>query len=106
MTTDWRPVPGYRGLYEVSNTGQVRSIERKIMRRNGSPYRVREHILRPIRHRPSGRAYVKLCSWCRYSNRYVDDLVAEAFGAAPTKNPRRPEPLPESLAGYTIEDFL
>lgn len=28
MTEEWRPVVGYEGLYEVSNTGQVRSISR------------------------------------------------------------------------------
>lgn len=24
----WRPIPGYEGLYEVSNTGQVRSLDK------------------------------------------------------------------------------
>lgn len=30
--TEWRPIPGYEGLYEVSDDGQVRSLERKVFR--------------------------------------------------------------------------
>ena len=28
MIEEWRPIVGYEGLYEVSNTGQVRSLDR------------------------------------------------------------------------------
>ena len=28
MTETWKPVPGYEGLYEVSNFGNVRSVDR------------------------------------------------------------------------------
>lgn len=30
MTEEWRPVPGYEGLYEVSNEGRVRSLDRVV----------------------------------------------------------------------------
>lgn len=30
MSEEWRPVVGYEGRYEVSNTGQVRGIERMV----------------------------------------------------------------------------
>ena len=33
----WRPVEGFNGLYEVSNDGRVRSVDRVIMRKNGKP---------------------------------------------------------------------
>lgn len=33
--TKWKPIPGYEGLYEVSNTGFVRSLDRKIVTSNG-----------------------------------------------------------------------
>lgn len=32
MKEEWRPVPGYEDLYEVSNTGKVRSIPRIVIR--------------------------------------------------------------------------
>ena len=33
----WSPVSGYEGLYEVSNTGKIRSIERTtVVGRRGS----------------------------------------------------------------------
>lgn len=28
MTCEWRDIIGYEGIYQVSNTGQVRSLER------------------------------------------------------------------------------
>lgn len=28
MIEDWRAIPGYEGLYEVSNQGRVRSLDR------------------------------------------------------------------------------
>ena len=28
MNEEWRPIEGYEGLYEVSNTGRVRSVDR------------------------------------------------------------------------------
>lgn len=28
MIEEWKPVVGYEGLYEVSNTGQVRSLDK------------------------------------------------------------------------------
>lgn len=35
----WKPIPGYEGSYEVSNDGQVRSLDR--IRRSGVPMRGR-----------------------------------------------------------------
>ena len=30
----WRPIEGYEGLYEVSNTGLIRSLDRFVGNRN------------------------------------------------------------------------
>ena len=35
MIEDWRPVVGYSGLYEISNTGRVMSVERTVKTKNG-----------------------------------------------------------------------
>ena len=31
----WKPIKGYEGLYEVSNLGRVRSLDREIIYKNG-----------------------------------------------------------------------
>jgi len=57
ISEEWRPIPDYEDLYEVSNTGKVRSIPRKVVRtrnRNNrsfddlAKYSARE--LKPCRH--------------------------------------------------------
>ena len=35
MTEIWKPIPELRGYYEASNAGRIRSVDRKILTRNG-----------------------------------------------------------------------
>lgn len=42
----WRPVQGYEGLYEVSNLGRVKSLDRAV-NNNGGVYIRPERLLRP-----------------------------------------------------------
>jgi len=51
MTERWRSVPGYEGLYEVSDQGRVRSVQRVVQRSNGVTQTIRERVLRPQRNR-------------------------------------------------------
>lgn len=44
----WRPVPGFDGIYEVSDHGRVKSLERTCSHVGGQR-RVRERILKPLR---------------------------------------------------------
>jgi len=37
MSIEWRDIPGYEGFYQVSNAGQVRSLDRTVSRNNGVP---------------------------------------------------------------------
>ena len=32
---EWRPIAGFEGLYEVSNAGRVRSLDRTVKDKNG-----------------------------------------------------------------------
>lgn len=34
MQEEWRDIKGYEGLYQVSNLGRVKTLPRKIKRRN------------------------------------------------------------------------
>lgn len=75
---DWRRVPGYGGAYEVSDRGNVRSLDREIVtregkrsRRSGGPM-----LVRPGR---DGRSYVYLSRDGQVSKRWVVELMEEAF---------------------------
>ena len=44
----WRDVPNYEGIYQVSNLGQVKSLERFRKGKNGCLVTVKEGILKPL----------------------------------------------------------
>ena len=80
---EWRPVKGYDGLYEVSNLGRVRSLDRQIDRvsRYGNPF----CIIAPgriLKLRPNGKnnyLFVELHDRDRKNCFLVHRLVADAF---------------------------
>nr|WP_276323728.1 NUMOD4 domain-containing protein [Mycobacterium paragordonae] len=85
MTEQWRPVVGYEGLYEVSDHGRVRSLERVVMRRNGAPCKVRGRILRQGTAKTGGYKVVNLAHPGRSCVHKVHHLVLAAFvGPRPT----------------------
>ena len=75
---EWRPVKGYEGLYEVSNLGRVKSLERDIVKSDG----VIQHRSERIKEQtetPDGYLSVKLSADGTDCRRGVHRLVAEAF---------------------------
>lgn len=42
---NWRPIPGYTGLYEVSDEGAVRSLDRQTHRCNGTMRKIKGKVL-------------------------------------------------------------
>lgn len=77
MTERWLPVPGYEDLYEVSDLGRVRSVDRVIPRKTGLA-RYRGQVLK-VWIRPSGYAQVVLSASGRQQSYLVHELVAAAF---------------------------
>lgn len=75
----WAKIPGYENSYAVSSTGRVKSLERQVMRSNGSPYRVREKILRPMLQEPYGYRIVVLSDRGCQRRYFVRKLRREAF---------------------------
>ena len=74
----WKAVKDYEGLYEVSNTGRVRSLERKVRSGKGCPTRtLRGAVMRP----QVSRGYVRLmlCKDGKRKWHSVHRLVAMAF---------------------------
>jgi HNH endonuclease/NUMOD4 motif len=68
----WRPVPGFEGLYEVSNFGRVRSLGRPS--RNG----IRSFSPRMLRPGPSNYGHLSVVLG-RRNTRMVHQLVLQAF---------------------------
>lgn len=84
----WRPVVGYEGLYEVSDMGRVRSVDRLVWR-DGAQYSKPHQVPKPGRLKAihvQQLGYVGVMLWKdgEVSNHRVHRLVLEAFvGAAP-----------------------
>lgn len=79
----WRAIPGYDGVYEVSNRGRVRSNARKVWNYN-KPGR----ILKPHR-KENGYVQITLCGRTkREKHAYIHRLVAEAFIPNPDNLPQ------------------
>jgi len=84
MKEIWKPVEGFEGLYEVSNLGQVKSLERYI-ENNGGLQRRHEKILK--QNTTSGHCSVILCKGGKTYHRLVHRLVATAFIPNPDNKP-------------------
>ena len=81
MSEEWRDVVGYEGLYQVSSMGRVKSLERKVPKRNGERT-VKERILKPITDR-YGYLIVCLCAGGKQKMFKVHRLVYQAFHKNP-----------------------
>ena len=77
----WKDIPEYEGLYQASNLGRVKSLERFRKGKNDSLASVKEKILKPsINHR--GYYQVALCKNSIRKFYYVHRLVYEAFNGS------------------------
>lgn len=74
--TEWRAVPGYEGLYEVSDDGQVRSLPR---------FHVRRERILALTSKSAGYPHVRLCRTKASQISFkVHVLVARAFIGLPS----------------------
>jgi hypothetical protein len=74
----WKPVVGWEGGYEVSDCGNVRSLDRVVICSRGIPMRFKGKELKHISN-PNGYWYVNLRNGTKYANFTVHRLVAAAF---------------------------
>ena len=78
MSEIWKDIEGYEGLYQVSNRGRVKSLERIVMRKNGRPYSVPELIKeRQIDHKGYDR--IGLNKNGKKKRFFVHRLALQAF---------------------------
>ena len=75
----WLPVPGFEGIYEVSDRGRVRSLDRMVGGQyNKRPYLCRGQLLTPVAGR-KGRLFVGLKHNSRLEQWPIHQLVATVF---------------------------
>lgn len=83
---EWKEIKGYEGLYQVSNTGRIKSLERTIIRKNGRPIQILEKCIAQ-QIMPSGYVRVNLSKDGIGHKYYVHRLVADAFIENPEQFP-------------------
>lgn len=76
----WKPIPGYEGLYEVSNLGRVRSI--KYFNPANNKIYIRTRVLKPSKHE-NGYLRVGLCKNCKEKKFRIHRLVGMVFISNP-----------------------
>ena len=85
MEEIWRDIKDYKGLYQVSNTGMVKSLERTVRCARGYKI-VPEKILEGYDN-GNGYLYVKLCKEGKRKQYRINRLVAQAFLENPNSLP-------------------
>lgn len=86
MDEIWKDIVDYENLYQGSNLGRVRSVDRWVKDTNGSLRFYRGRILKPV---INGRGYLQvcLCKNGKVKKFTVHRLVAEAFLPNPDNLP-------------------
>lgn len=84
MAVEWRTVNGYEGKYEVSSSGDVRSVERTRRGHRGAPTVVRPRVMKANRA-AHGYLSLQLCKDGLASTVHVHRIVAEAFVPNPLR---------------------
>lgn len=77
MAEEWRDIEGYEGLYQVSNLGRVRSLDRIVVNSSGHKRTVQGVVLRATFN--TNYYNVSLCKDGKVRKKNVHRLVAEAF---------------------------
>jgi hypothetical protein len=83
---EWKDIKGYEGLYQVSNLGRVKSLERTVTRKNGRKLPVKELILKPETIH-NGYLRVALEDSGKRKRFLIHRLVCEAFHENPENKP-------------------
>lgn len=86
MKEIWKDIKGYEGLYQISNFGNVKSLERKIISPNGVVYTRRERIMAK-RESTDGYYIAKLNVNKHSKSIAIHILVAEHFLPNPNNYP-------------------
>lgn len=77
MKEEWKDVIGFEGIYQVSDLGRVKSLQRMVVRPKGS-YIKKEIILKPTLLK-IGYLFIKIRDGFKYHPFYIHRLIATHF---------------------------
>jgi len=85
----WKDIKDYKGIYQVSNLGRVKSIARKVKhsRGNHSYYQYQQERLLSANQKSNGYLEYSLCKDSKRTHKYIHRLVADAFIDNPNNLP-------------------
>ena len=75
MIEIWRDIPGFEGLYQASNLGRVKGLDRMVKSKGGGLHPVKEHILKPSAY---GQGYLRV-QLTGHRLYFVHRLIAQTF---------------------------
>lgn len=78
MKEIWKDIREYEGLYQISNLGRVKSLDRDIIRKNGRNHHTNEKILTPSKNLKE-YLFVSLRTCNSRKIKYIHRLVCEHF---------------------------
>ncbi len=81
------PIKNYEGLYEVSDQGQIRSLDRIVIGRDGTSYPFKGKILRPSPNKKVEYLQVSLWKNGVGTSHYIHILVANSHISNPSNKP-------------------
>lgn len=79
----WKDIKDYKGLYQVSNLGRIKSLKRKVYAGRGRMRWQYERILSDNKTNGNGYKIVSLNKNGKEKNKYIHRLVAETFLSNP-----------------------
>lgn len=82
----WKDIPDYEGLYQVSNLGRIKSLDRIVTSKRGWSKFVKGRILKPSKHH-YGYLQVSLLRNGNQKPVWIHSLVAQSFIPNPDKFP-------------------
>ena len=74
----WKPIPGYEGLYEAGDLGNIRSLDRQVKHSDGYA-RLHKGRVRKQSVNPTGYFTVRLGKEGKQKTHYVHALILTAF---------------------------
>lgn len=86
MKEIWKDIPGYEDYYQISNNGNVRSVNRTFVRKDGKVKTFKGRLLKQGTN-PGGYKYVNLSVGSRPYCAMVHKLVAQSFLDNPDRLP-------------------